>query len=47
MRLANIKRQRVKLNTIEHKMEKKKNLMEQYLAHAAIRICLHPHLLKE
>jgi hypothetical protein len=45
--LANVKRQRVELNAIEHKAEKKKNLMEWYLAHTAIRTCLHPHLLKE
>jgi hypothetical protein len=46
-RLANVKRQRVELDAIERKAEKKKNIMERYLAHAAVRTRLHPHLLKE
>src|SRR5947208_15535736 len=45
--LANVKRQRVQLDAIERKAEKKKNTMERYLAHAAVRTRLHPHLLKE
>jgi hypothetical protein len=45
--LANVKRQRVELDDIECKAEKKKNIMERYLAHAAICTRLHPHLLKE
>jgi hypothetical protein len=46
-RLANVKRQRIELDAIERKAEKKKNIIEQYLAHAAVHTCLHPHLLKE
>jgi hypothetical protein len=46
-RLANVKRQRVELDNIKRKAEKKKNIMERYLAHAAVRTRLHPHLLKE
>jgi hypothetical protein len=45
--LANVKRQRVELDDIKCKAEKKKNTMERYLTHAAVRTCLHPHLLKE
>jgi hypothetical protein len=46
-RLVNVKRQRVELDAIKCKAEKKKNTMERYLAHAAVRTRLHPHLLKE
>jgi hypothetical protein len=46
-RLGNIKRQRVELDAIERKAEKKKNTMERYLAHAAVRTRLHPHMLRE
>jgi hypothetical protein len=47
MRLANMKRQRAELDVIKRKAEKKKNIMEWYLAHAAVCTCLHPHLLRE
>jgi hypothetical protein len=46
-RLSNIKKQRVELNTIEHKAEKKKADMERYLAYAAVHMHLHPHLLRD
>jgi hypothetical protein len=42
-----VKRQRVELDDIERKAEKKKNIMERYLAHAAVCTRLHPHLLRE
>jgi hypothetical protein len=45
--LANIKRQRVELDNIKCKAEKKKNIMEQYLAHVAVHTHLHPYLLQE
>jgi hypothetical protein len=45
-RLANMKRQRVELNNIERKAEKKKNTIEQYLAHAAVQTHLYCYVRK-
>ena len=43
--LATIQQQRIKLGRQELKAEEKRNEMERYLAHAAVRMRLVPHLL--
>ena len=44
LRIATIRQQRIKLGRQELKAEDKRNEMERYLAHAAVRMRLAPHL---
>ena len=44
--LANVKRQRVKLNNAEDRAQTKLLTVECYLTHSAVRTCLQPHLVK-